>query len=120
MITSYTSSGGVLDAIRDDMVQRWDGLLALPSGSDAAIEGLASFLYDFGKLYWHKHGDGEIAMGLMAGYLDAKGFDVPDLVAGTDLSALSFQMDREAYTDAFFDGTIFETPLTGRATEDPD
>ncbi|WP_299284797.1 hypothetical protein [uncultured Tateyamaria sp.] len=117
MITVYIASEGMLGAVRGDMANRWDALLTEPAGSEQAIEGLASFLYDYGKLYWHKHGDGEIALGLMSGYLDAKGFSVPNLNPGSDLSALAFQTDREGFIDAFFDGTIFENPIMVLTTE---
>ncbi|NJM33597.1 MAG: hypothetical protein HC850_01605 [Rhodomicrobium sp.] len=106
--TFYPSNAQSITAIKDALSNRWRDIQSIPAGDPAAISAIADFMYDYNKVYWHWHGDGEIGSALMAGYLRSKGFEIERMTPGLDINGQSFQTTRQEYIDNFVNGRYFE------------
>ncbi len=102
--TVYPSDPARIEAIRDELAQRWEEMGVIPAGDPRAVEAAADFYYDYIRLYWHDHGNDEIGMSLIAGYLEQKDFPVTGLAPETSLSGGAFQNDRETFVRRFSEG----------------
>jgi hypothetical protein len=108
MTTFYPSNPQSVSAIKDALSERWNDIQSIPAGDPRAVEAIADFMYNYNKLYWHWHGDGEIGTALMAGYLESKGFPIERMTPGLDVNGQSFQTTRQEYIDNFVNGRYFE------------
>ncbi|MDZ4791478.1 MAG: hypothetical protein SGJ17_09805 [Hyphomicrobiales bacterium] len=114
MTTYYPSNANTISAIKTELSEKWTQMQAIPAGDPRAVDAIADFMFDYNKLYWHSHGDGEIGLSLMSGYLETKGFRLERINPSIDVNGVSFQTTREEYIENFRNGSYFDlTPRPG-------
>jgi hypothetical protein len=94
-----------------ELSRRWEEMRAVPSGDPRAVRLTAEFTADYLKLLWQVRGNESIALTLAAGYLEAKGFEMPGLAPGVALGPMAQTSTRQEFIDRFTDGSYFKAPI---------
>jgi hypothetical protein len=101
VVTSYPSDPETISSIREALSQSWEAVANMEPGDPAVVDAAARFFHDYIHLYWHMHGNDEIATSLLAGLMSSKGFPIEALNPDASLSGGAFQSSPDEFVERF-------------------